>query len=125
MLSICKYSCIYTVNFFLFFLSDPPSVSVTQQFSGTSLNLSCNVEGNPKRYTFDKWYHRSEYNETIRKFKGTPEGNLIIGAPSKTQPHENDGLYICRVSNGIPDTYTNVYQEGAVLIQTSGKICKI
>ncbi|CAC5393252.1 [Mytilus coruscus] len=97
----------------------PPSVSVTQQFSGSNLNLHCNPEGNPKRYTFGKWYHRSEYNETIRTFKGTPEGNLIIVAPNITGTHENDGFYICRVSNGIADNYTNVYQEGAVLIQST------
>ncbi|XP_052103164.1 carcinoembryonic antigen-related cell adhesion molecule 1-like [Mytilus californianus] len=97
----------------------PPSVIVSQQFSRTNIILHCNPEGNPKRYTFEKWYHRSEYNETIRKLKGTPEGNLIIGAPNKTRPHENDGFYICRVSNGIADKYKNVYQEGAVLIQST------
>lgn len=112
-------------NLIFFFSLDPPSVSVTQQFSGINLNLSCNAEGNPKRYTFGKWYHRSEYNETIRKLKGTPDGNLIIGAPNKIRPHENDGLYICRVANGIPDKYANVYQEGSVSIQSPGILCKI
>ncbi|XP_052079794.1 uncharacterized protein LOC127717955 [Mytilus californianus] len=56
--------------------------------------------------------------ENLKEPRG-PEGNLIIGAPNKTRSHENDGFYICRVSNGIVDTYRNVYKEGAVLIQSS------
>ncbi|CAC5393278.1 unnamed protein product [Mytilus coruscus] len=95
----------------------PPIVSVSYQIKGQTTYLHCHPNGEPKHYTFAKWLHRSEINETIRHIQGTRNGKISIIAQSKNKLHENDGIYVCRVTNGIKDKNGMLYKEGVVFVQ--------
>lgn len=100
-------------------LSDPPTVTVTYKRVKQTIQLQCKPRGEPDNYTFDEWEHRSEFNELIRRIKGTPQGILAI-KQSKSRHHEDDGVYVCRAANGIPNSNDTIYQEGRVVIESSG-----
>lgn len=100
-------------------LSDPPTVTVTYKRVKQTIQLQCKPSGEPENYTFDEWEHRSEFNELIRRIKGTHKGILALGQ-SNSRQHEDDGVYVCRASNGIPNSNDTIYQEGMVLITSTG-----
>lgn len=86
---------------YFFHFTDPPDVTVTSTRSGQNITLYCVADGIPDNYTFYDWEHKSEFNEHIRRIRGTPKGQLIINKSQKGKENENDGVYMCTVSNGI------------------------
>ncbi|CAC5380192.1 unnamed protein product [Mytilus coruscus] len=96
-----------------------PDVKVTYTNSEQSITLDCIPDGEPKNYTFYDWEHRSEFNEHIRRIHGTPEGQLIIKNSQIRKATEDDGIYVCTVSNGIANLKGSFRQEGQIYIESS------
>ncbi|CAC5383632.1 unnamed protein product [Mytilus coruscus] len=99
----------------------PPVIDITRTLVEQNITLVCNPNGEPNNYTFDDWEHHSEFKEYIRSVRGTQDGKLtILKAGNKNRRHEDDGIYTCKSSNGIPDVQAELYQKGTVLINDQG-----
>lgn len=83
--------------------------------------LSCIPDGNPDNYTFYKWEHRSDFNEHVRWFYGTAESQLMINKSQDRKANEDDGFYVCTVSNGVSNPKGIFCQKGQVHVAASGK----
>lgn len=94
---------------------------VTYINSEQSIMLNCDPDGNPGNYTFYDWEHRSDFNEHIRWFYGSSESQLIISKSKNRKANEDDGIYVCTVSNGVSNKKGNLIQEGQIYIKSSGK----
>ncbi|VDI58039.1 Hypothetical predicted protein [Mytilus galloprovincialis] len=97
----------------------PPDVIVTYAVLEESTILSCIPDGNPDKYTFYDWEHRSDFNEHIRWFNGIRENQLIINKSQHRKSNEDDGVYVCTVSNGVSNKKGNFRQEGQVRVEKS------
>ncbi|CAG2229364.1 unnamed protein product [Mytilus edulis] len=100
--------------------NNPPDVKVTYKISEQRISLHCIPNGKPENYTFYDWQHKSEFNEHIRYIHGTREGKLIIQTHQSKTTNEVDGIYVCNVSNGVPNLDGNVSQEGQTGIKYRG-----
>ncbi|CAC5380187.1 unnamed protein product [Mytilus coruscus] len=99
----------------------PPDVTVTSTISEQNITLHCVADVRPDNYTFYDWEHKLEFNEHIRRIRGTQKGELIINKSQKGQENENDGIYMCTVSNGISNLKGKTKQEGQSVIMSQGK----
>lgn len=72
--------------------------------------IDCFPHGFPDTYTFYRWEHQSELGEHIRFINGLGNGTLIL--QTLPQRYQISGIYVCTVSNGIPDTNGNMFQKG-------------
>ncbi|XP_052103130.1 synaptogenesis protein syg-2-like [Mytilus californianus] len=97
----------------------PPDVKVAYAITEQRITLLCIPYGTPDNYTFYDWEHRSEFNEHIRGIHGTPEGQLIINKSQIRKANEDDGIYVCTVSNGVSNQKGKFSQEGQVCIESS------
>ncbi|CAC5380205.1 unnamed protein product [Mytilus coruscus] len=98
----------------------PPDVKVAHKISKQNTMIVCIPDGYPDNYTFYDWVHKSEFNEHIRSFPRTPDGQLIINKSQDRKENENDGIYVCTVSNGIPNSEGKLIQTGQTYIVSSG-----
>ncbi|XP_071148042.1 kin of IRRE-like protein 1 [Mytilus edulis] len=94
----------------------PPNVKIKYKNVTIDIrkrNMQCIADGIPTEYTYSPWEHRSEYNELIRYLDFSSKGKLILpSTESKSDRYQDSGIYICRVSNGIPDGNSNYEQAG-------------
>ncbi|CAG2232728.1 CADM4 [Mytilus edulis] len=75
--------------------------------------LQCTATCVPTKITYIQWEHRSEYNEHIRYLNSTGREDIILPSTDlQFKRYQDTGIYICRVSNGIPDREGNYKQEG-------------
>lgn len=102
------------------YFSDSPDVKVKYNISKNNITVYCSAEGNPNNYTFYDWEHKSEFNEHIRRIRGTPGGQLIIDNSQNSRENENDGIYVCTVSNGVPNQSGKLNQKGKIGIKSRG-----
>ncbi|XP_052085477.1 uncharacterized protein LOC127723082 [Mytilus californianus] len=72
--------------------------------------IDCFPDGFPDTYTFYRWEHQSELGEHIRFINGLGNGTLIL--QTLPQRYQISGIYVCTVSNGIPDTNGSKFQKG-------------
>ncbi|CAC5393297.1 unnamed protein product [Mytilus coruscus] len=99
----------------------PPVINITRTVFEKNITLTCNPSGEPTNYTFDNWEHHSEFKDYIRNLRGTKDGTLtIFKAGNNSRQNENDGIYTCKSSNGIPDVHGDLYQKGSILINDEG-----
>ncbi|CAC5379143.1 unnamed protein product [Mytilus coruscus] len=98
------------------FVDNPPDVKL--KFENVTINdkertMQCIADGTPAVYQYSQWEHRSEYNEHIRYLDTTLTGNLTLPITEfKGDRFQDSGMYLCRVSNGIPNRKGNYEQEG-------------
>lgn len=95
-------------------MPDPPSVAV--EHDKGRAELQCNPDGNPPRYTFHLWEHQSKFRETIRTLNGSKYLKLL----SSLKNYQLNGIYICKVDNGIADIDGSIVQSGETSVQLSG-----
>lgn len=80
------------------FIADPPKVTTNYTRRPDYIDFIFNTAGEPSNHTCLQWIHESELHK--QSFKWNTIGKLYA---KRTNPSENTGYYICRVSNGIPD----------------------
>ncbi|CAC5424851.1 unnamed protein product [Mytilus coruscus] len=66
------------------------------------------------------WEHRSKFDEHIRYLDGTVNEILQLSAVNVSNKYQNNGIYICNVSNGIPDYHRNAFQQGRMFVEFEG-----
>ncbi|CAC5359020.1 unnamed protein product [Mytilus coruscus] len=79
-----------------------PDVSVSNVTYGTTdsiRTINCTADGYPDTYTFYKWQHRSVYGRIIRELVG--DTILKLPVVPITSRYQDNGEYMCTVSNGI------------------------
>ncbi|CAC5380200.1 unnamed protein product [Mytilus coruscus] len=97
---------------------NPPDVIVTSTISEQNITLHCVANGKPDNYTFYDWEHKSEFKEHIRCIHGTQKGQLVIDKSQKGKENENDGIYMCTVSNGISYLEVKTKKKGQKVIKS-------
>lgn len=95
---------------------DPPSVIITQHRNGTV--LQCHPNGNPNKYTFYSWEHRSDLGETIRMLGNAPNLELLVDKGN----YQLNGVYICRVENGVKDINGRIIRAAETSVRFAGKL---
>lgn len=75
------------------------------------MKIHCIAQGEPDSYNFLPWEHRSVFEEHIRYLNGTDEGILELPQVNVLDRYQDTGIYICNVTNGIPDYRGNVFQH--------------
>ena len=77
------------------------------------IRLKCNASGQPNSYTYIDWEHQSGYREHIRYIKGSAGGTLLVNKTENySENYQNNGYYICKLSNGISDRNGDKFQKG-------------
>ena len=74
------------------------------------------TDGNPKTYTFYQWEHKSLYGKYIRYLHGLSNGTLVLGDYSI----EDNGIYVCKVSNGVRGEHENLLQTATAVLKYHG-----
>ncbi|CAC5359018.1 unnamed protein product [Mytilus coruscus] len=95
----------------------PPDVSVsnvTYEMKDPTRTINCTADGYPDTYTFYKWQHRSVYGRIIRELDG--ESILTLPVVPTTLRYQDNGEYVCTVSNGIQGTDGAEKRQGAAKI---------
>ncbi|VDI24415.1 CD22 antigen [Mytilus galloprovincialis] len=85
-------------------------------------SLLCNATGFPNNYTFSNWEHMSIDRHSFRLIN--TETNLLkfdFNDDDDNPIYTFDGLYVCKVSNGIPDEHNITMQRGFKDIYFPGK----
>ncbi|CAC5424099.1 HMCN [Mytilus coruscus] len=103
----------------------PPVVqNETVVFETNSLprTLQCKVLGVPDNYTFSKWLHYTYSNQQIRILDGLGNGTLILPNNDREKHmYEDTGIYICNVTNNIPDEGGYIWQTGKIKVIVAGR----
>lgn len=107
-----------------FIFEDAPDVTIVYEnytVNAKSKKLICLPKGVSQNYTFFQWQHKSEYGDHIRFLDGSQDGILLLPniQDFNTQYYDN-GVYICTVSNGIPDVSGTSNRTAAVYLSISG-----
>ncbi|XP_052105996.1 uncharacterized protein LOC127738697 isoform X2 [Mytilus californianus] len=71
-------------------------------------------------YTYGKWEHKSFLNDHIRYLNGTASGILILPLQEKQVRYQDSGIYVCSVSNGVPDEYGKYFQKEQSYVISKG-----
>lgn len=73
-------------------------------------------------YTYGIWEHTSFFNDHIRFLNGTASGILILPIQEKRVRYQDSGIYVCNVSNGVPDEYGKYFKKKKYYVITKGKV---
>ena len=106
----------------MYIFAEPPKVTVinvTSHFGKT--RLDCLARGIPALYNFSKWEHKSMFGEHIRYLDGFDNGTLLIQSKSKITRYQDNGLYVCHVSNGVVNSNGSVVQMGEYVLRVKSK----
>ncbi|XP_052073487.1 fasciclin-2-like [Mytilus californianus] len=94
--------------------------NVTFNDSDKLRTLECEVSGAPNMYNFS-WFHYSYHNQLIRMFTNTNNKTLTLPIRDYNDLwYEDIGIYICNVTNGIPDDSGNLWQTGKIAVKIEG-----
>jgi len=107
---------------FIYILTDPPEVNVitvTSHFGKT--RLDCLARGVLTSYIFSRWEHKSMFGEHIRYLDGFENGTLLIENKSKLKSYQDNGVYVCHVSNGVLNSNGSVVQMGEYVLREESK----
>ncbi|CAC5424089.1 HMCN [Mytilus coruscus] len=103
----------------------PPVVQNETVVFGTNSwprTLECKVLGVPDNYTFSKWLHYTYSNQQIRILDGLGNGTLILPNNERAKlMYEDTGIYICNVTNNIPDEGAHKWQTGKIKVIVAGR----
>lgn len=98
---------------FLTLISDAPAITVRYM----NATIACDCDGYPAIYSVYRLDQTSKSGELVRSI------NLDNGTftfPNDSFPYQRNGLYMCTVSNGIPDTNGVILQTGSINVQYKG-----
>lgn len=73
-------------------------------------------------YTYGKWEHMSFFNDHIRYLNGTASGILILPLQEKRVRYQDSGIYVCTVSNGVPDGNGKYFQKEKSYVLSKGMV---
>jgi hypothetical protein len=106
----------------MYILAKPPEVNVIAVISHIGkTTLDCLARGIPASYTFSRWEHKSMFGEHIRYLDGFDNGTLLIQNKSNLERYQDNGLYVCHVSNGILNSNGSVVQMGEYVLKVESK----
>ncbi|XP_076110681.1 irregular chiasm C-roughest protein-like [Mytilus galloprovincialis] len=102
------------ISLFVRFAPDVSVSNVTYEMTDPTRTINCTAEGYPDIYTFYKWQHRSLYGHIIRELDG--DTVLTLPVVPTTLRYQDNGEYVCTVSNGIQGTDGIKKRQGAAKI---------
>ena len=84
--------------------------------------MACVPVGNPSKYTYDKWQHKSKYGVLIRELDGGTNGVLTLSSNPDTveDRYQDSGEYVCTAGNGIVGRDGKVEQTGTGYVIING-----
>lgn len=83
--------------------------------------LQCFAYGVPSKYTYSQWEHLSYFGEHIRYLNATTDGKVTLPQiANKIKRYQDNGIYICTVSNGVVDITGNSFQKGKICVIANG-----
>ncbi|XP_076110683.1 neural cell adhesion molecule 1-like isoform X2 [Mytilus galloprovincialis] len=102
------------INLFVRFPPDVSVSNVTYNMTDPTRTINCTADGYPNTYTFYKWQHKSLYGHIIREL----DGDTILTLPlvPTTLRYQDNGEYVCTVSNGIQGPEGVEKRQGAAKI---------
>ena len=115
---------ILTTLFCVFSFTDAPTVSVhgiTYDQKEATRTVICVPVGNPNRYDFYKWQHKSKYGVLIRELDGGHNGVLTLPSIPVEDRYQDSGEYICTAGNGIVGRNGKIKQTGSGDVKINGK----
>jgi hypothetical protein len=113
-----------TTLFCVFSFTDAPTVSVhgiTYDQKEATRTVICVPVGNPNRYDFYKWQHKSKYGVLIRELDGGHNGVLTLPSIPVEDRYQDSGEYICTAGNGIVGRNGKIKQTGSGDVKINGK----
>ncbi|CAC5368468.1 DSCAML1 [Mytilus coruscus] len=84
--------------------------------------LQCNANGYPRNYTYKQWEHKSFFDEHIRFLSGNATGYLRLPTQTKQFRYQDNGVYVCSVSNGVPDNSGQLFQKSRAYLTSKENI---
>ena len=115
---------ILTTLFCVFSFTDAPTVSVhgiTYDQKEATRTVICVPVGNPNRYDYYKWQHKSKYGVLIRELDGGHNGVLTLPSIPVEDRYQDSGEYICTAGNGIVGRNGKIKQTGSGDVKINGK----
>ena len=112
-----------TPTFWTFSFTDAPSISVsdfTYEHNEATRTLTCVPVGNPSRYTYYKWQHKSTHGVLIRELDGGQNGVLTLPSIPVEDRYQDSGEYVCTAGNGIVGRDGKVKQTGFGYVTING-----
>ncbi|CAC5399969.1 unnamed protein product [Mytilus coruscus] len=94
----------------------PPKVTIVYNITNGTLKLECSPSGVPNNYTFMQLEHRSEFNEHIRFLNFSNDGS-VLRTSIEDVGIQDTGIYVCNVSNDVPDQYGRTFQSGKTFVE--------
>ncbi|XP_076088027.1 uncharacterized protein LOC143058421 [Mytilus galloprovincialis] len=100
---------------------DIPDQHVNVTEKEVSRTLQCFAYGVPSKYTYSQWEHLSYFGEHIRYLNATTDGKVTLPQiANKIKRYQDNGIYICTVSNGVVDITGNSFQKGQICVIANG-----
>ena len=105
---------------FVYFISDPPGVTVTIRNSSSGTEIKCVAQGVPANYSFSSW--QQKWPETDELIRGSLSSTNIVSPSERIlrldEPtYQDSGDYICNVGNGVKNQISN----GSVFLLIKGE----
>lgn len=89
-------------------ISDSPEISINAlPINDSGIYLECIAKGNPDVPVFANWQHKSSLGTTIRLLDNS---SVLCILPNS---YNNHGIYICNVSNHIPNNNGEIWIQKA------------
>lgn len=106
-------------------LVDPPSVNIKVIPFRHGKKLQCTPNGFPDVYNFLQWEQKSSFGEHVRFIEGNLyDGTITLENKTSDINYQNNGMYVCKVENGISDATGQLVQNATIEIQTKGNIIR-
>ncbi|XP_052063727.1 uncharacterized protein LOC127703253 isoform X2 [Mytilus californianus] len=102
------------ISLFVRFAPDVSVSNVTYEMKDSTRTINCTAEGYPDTYTFYKWQHKTVYGRFIRELDGEKILTLPV-VPAKIR-YQDNGEYVCTVSNGVQGADGAEKRKGAAQI---------
>ena len=93
---------------------------VTYEENEATRTVACLPVGNPSRYTYYKWQHKSTHGVLIRELDGGQDGVLLLPSIPVADRYQDSGEYICTAGNGIVGRDGKVKQTGSGYVTING-----
>ncbi|XP_052097570.1 uncharacterized protein LOC127732557 [Mytilus californianus] len=91
-----------------------PDVKIITNTSSGRVYLRCIAEGYPKKYRYLEWEHKTLIGEHIRYLKGDSTGSLYLSGNNSDTKYQDNGIYVCKVENGIVNKRGNLVQMATI-----------
>ncbi|CAG2211171.1 HMCN [Mytilus edulis] len=115
----CLHTDIWNYRIFNIFVKISPNVDVSYNLTNGTLNFACSPSGIPNNYTFLQLEHRSEFSEHIRFMNFSNDGS-VLRISIENPGIQDAGIYVCNVSNDVPDQNRRQFQFGKTLVELEG-----